>query len=438
LNTPLPARQPNTVTLLGFGEAGMAFAKGWRSELPELVIRAFDLKTDSKLPAIAARKWQEYSAEQVKGGDTLHDALSGAAVVFSLVTAGNAHEAACAAAQFMPENALFFDCNSCAPETKKASATVLEAAGMCYVDIAVMSPIHPKCHQVPLLVSGAHTAKAIDILASFGMKAKQITGGVGAASSVKMMRSVMIKGLEALTLECFLAARKAGVEQEVLETLDSSFPGWNWAERGAYNFERSTRHGIRRAEEMHEVAKTVANLGLSNGMSQAAADWQRLIGELGVMRTKDEFNTRADAILNALDINKGKKPMADKEYDDIPGTYVFDADRSRKGYHLNMFCSSLRLAKNREAMQADPEAYLAGFPMTEAQRQAVRGRDWNGLLALGGSIYYTSKLAAFDKINFQDLAAMMTGVTRDEYRDMMLSGGRPIEGNRYKSEWEDK
>ena len=130
--------------------------------------------------------------------------------------------------------------------------------------------------------------------------------------------------------------------------------------------------------------------------------------------------------------------MTKKEYDDIPGTYVFDADKSREGYHLNMFCISLRLQKNRDAMTDDPEAYMSNYPMTEAQKQAVRDRDWNGLLALGGNIYYTSKLAAFDKINFQDLAAMMTGVTRDEYRDMMLNGGRSIEGNRFTSEWEDK
>ena len=126
----------------------------------------------------------------------------------------------------------------------------------------------------------------------------------------------------------------------------------------------------------------------------------------------------------------------EKNYEDIPGTYVFDADRSREGYHLNMFCISMRQAKNREAMKEDPEAYLAKYPMTEEQRQAVRDRDWNRLLELGGNIYYTSKLAAFDGITFQDLAAMMTGVSREEYRDMMLDGGRSIEGNRYKSEWE--
>lgn len=126
-----------------------------------------------------------------------------------------------------------------------------------------------------------------------------------------------------------------------------------------------------------------------------------------------------------------------KDYDDIPGTFVFDADRSREGYHLNQFCISLRLGKNRDAFNADESTYLDRYPMTAAQKQAVLDRDWNGLLKLGGNIYYTSKLAANDGITFQDLAAMMTGVSRDEYRDMMLHGGRPIEGNRYKSEWGD-
>lgn len=130
--------------------------------------------------------------------------------------------------------------------------------------------------------------------------------------------------------------------------------------------------------------------------------------------------------------------MAEKDYDDIPGTYVFDADRSREGYWLNQFCISLRDAENRDAMKADPEAHMARFAMTEEQKQAVRDRAWNRLLELGGNIYYTSKLAAFDGITFQDLAAMMTGMSRDAYRDMMVNGGRPIEGNRSKSEWEKK
>ncbi len=128
----------------------------------------------------------------------------------------------------------------------------------------------------------------------------------------------------------------------------------------------------------------------------------------------------------------------EKDYEDIPGTFVFDADRSREGYHLNQFCISLRLQKNRDAFNADEVAYLGRYPMTDAQRDAVLKRDWNRLLELGGNIYYTSKLAANDGINFQNLAGLMTGMGVEAYRDMMLHGGRPIEGNRYKSEWEDK
>ncbi len=127
-----------------------------------------------------------------------------------------------------------------------------------------------------------------------------------------------------------------------------------------------------------------------------------------------------------------------KDYEDIPGTLVFDADRSREGYHLNQFCISLRLQKNRDAFNAGEEAYLDRFPMTPEQREAVLKRDWNLLLELGGDIYYTSKLAANDGINFQNLAGLMTGMGVEAYRAMMLAGGRSIEGNRFKTEWENK
>jgi len=125
----------------------------------------------------------------------------------------------------------------------------------------------------------------------------------------------------------------------------------------------------------------------------------------------------------------------EKDYEDIPGTFVFDADRSREGYHLNQFCISLRLQANRDKFNADEEAYLDAYPMTADQREAVLKREWNRLLELGGNIYYTSKLAANDGINFQNLAGIMTGMGREEYRKMMVDGGRPIDGNRYKSEW---
>ena len=124
-----------------------------------------------------------------------------------------------------------------------------------------------------------------------------------------------------------------------------------------------------------------------------------------------------------------------KEYDDLPGTIVFDADRAREGYHLNMFCMSMMKPENRTAFKANERAYLDRWPMTEEQKQVILKRDWNGMLALGGNIYFTAKLAAIDGLSFQQIAAKMSGSTQEEYAQMMIKGGRPIEGNRSKSEW---
>jgi protocatechuate 4,5-dioxygenase alpha chain len=119
-----------------------------------------------------------------------------------------------------------------------------------------------------------------------------------------------------------------------------------------------------------------------------------------------------------------------REYDDIPGTFVFDGRRSREGYWLNMFCMSLRDEAKREAFRADEEGYLDRFALTPEQREAVLTRDWLRMLELGGNIYYTFKLAACDGMTFQQLAAKQTGVSEEEYVGMMLAGGRDIEGNR--------
>ena len=127
-----------------------------------------------------------------------------------------------------------------------------------------------------------------------------------------------------------------------------------------------------------------------------------------------------------------------KEYDNIPGTFVFDADRSREGYHINMFCMSLMKADNRAAFKANEAKYLEKFPMTQGQREAVLKREWNKMLELGANIYFTAKLGATDGLSFQQVAAIMTGNTQADYADMMIKGGRNPDGNRYKSEWEAK
>jgi protocatechuate 4,5-dioxygenase alpha chain len=117
-------------------------------------------------------------------------------------------------------------------------------------------------------------------------------------------------------------------------------------------------------------------------------------------------------------------------FKDIPGTVVFDATQSRLGYHLNMFCMSLMKADNRAAFKADERAYLQRYPMSDAQRQAVLERDYNRMIALGGNIYFLAKIGATDGCSFQNLASKMTGVPEDEYKAMMVAGGRPAKGNR--------
>ena len=124
----------------------------------------------------------------------------------------------------------------------------------------------------------------------------------------------------------------------------------------------------------------------------------------------------------------------DKPYNDIPGTTIFDADQSRRGYHLNQFCMSLMKAENRERFKADERAYLDEWPMTEEQKQAVIARDLNRCIAAGGNIYFLAKIGATDGRSFQYMAASMTGMTQEEYASMMRNGGRPIEGNRYVGE----
>lgn len=122
----------------------------------------------------------------------------------------------------------------------------------------------------------------------------------------------------------------------------------------------------------------------------------------------------------------------DKPYQDIPGTIIFDADKAREGFHLNQFCMSLMTAPNRERFKADQRAYLDEWPMTEEQKQAVLDRDYNRMMELGGNIYFLAKIFSSDGLSFQFAASTMTGMSEDEYKQMMLNGGRSPEGNLYK------
>jgi 3-hydroxyisobutyrate dehydrogenase-like beta-hydroxyacid dehydrogenase len=252
---------------------------------------------------VRTAKRGDYSAASVLGASSAAEAVTGAEAVFSVVTADQAHEAALAALPGLAKGAVFFDCDSCAPQTKSRTAHEVEAAGGRYVDVAVMAPVHPRLHRTPLLISGPHVEEAASTLASLGMSATIHDGPVGAASAVKMIRSVMMKGLEALVCECVLAGRKAGVIEAVLDSLDDTYPGFDWKSRSAYMLERVMTHGVRRAAEMREVALTVDLLGLKGEMSRASVGWEQTIGELGLRADAAEaadYRVLADRILAAL------------------------------------------------------------------------------------------------------------------------------------------
>lgn len=292
------------VALIGFGEAGSAFFGGWRDAGVTLPVTAFDIKTDAADAAVRDAKRAQYDAAGVTGADSPAAAVKDATLVVSLVTADQARAAACSAAPHLAKGALFFDGNSCAPGTKRESARIIEAAGGRYVDLAVMAPVYPKRHKTPLLVSGPHADAALAALAALDMEAKEAPGAVGTASSIKMIRSVMMKGLEALFLECVLAGRKAGVDEVVLDSLEVTYPGFDFKRRAAYMQERVMTHGIRRAAEMREVARTVDELGLDGGMARATVEWQRRVGDLKLDAKAiglDDYRALADAILGRLD-----------------------------------------------------------------------------------------------------------------------------------------
>ena len=235
---------------IGFGEAGGAFASGI-SVAGNPAISAYDIKFDQPSTRDAVIGFCRVNG--ARACDTLEDALKSADVVFSTVTADQAQIAAAQAARQFPANAFFLDCNSCSPGSKSASAEVITAAGGRYVDVAVMAPVHPARHETPLLMSGEHAADASAVLTKLGMRPAVIDGPVGIASSNKMVRSIVVKGLEAITAECVLAGTRAGVLDAVLESLDKSYPGFDWRRRAGYNLERMMQHGPRRAAEMLEV-----------------------------------------------------------------------------------------------------------------------------------------------------------------------------------------
>ncbi|MFM6854214.1 MAG: DUF1932 domain-containing protein [Sphingopyxis sp.] len=260
-----------TLSLIGFGEAGMQFARcnAWAAQA-----RVFDRLT-LQAGSGADAKRADYAALGVTPCADMAGAVGGADVILSLVTADECAAAAAEAARHIAPGALFFDMNSVAPGTKEAAAIAMEQAGGRYVDVAVMAPVDPAGAAVPLLVSGPHAGDGAAMLAALGFtNIRIVAGAVGRASSIKMIRSVMIKGIEALTAEMMLAADRAGVVDDVLASL-----GGDWATRADYNLDRMMVHGVRRAAEMREVVSTLDQLGVEPWMTRGTVERQDAIGQ---------------------------------------------------------------------------------------------------------------------------------------------------------------
>jgi 3-hydroxyisobutyrate dehydrogenase-like beta-hydroxyacid dehydrogenase len=258
------------VTLIGYGEAGRTFARaaGWEAQAQVFDIKTSEAQTREQMLA-------DFETDGVSGFENLVAALDGSSAILSLVTADQALTAAKNAAPHIVPTALYFDMNSVAPGTKRDAATLIENAGGRYIDVAVMAPVDPARLAVPLLVSGPYADEGAAMLKSLGFtNARVVAGDVGRASSIKMIRSVMVKGQEALTAEMMLAAQQAGVIDEVLGSL-----GDGWEAKAEYNLERMKTHGVRRAAEMEEVAKTLTALGIEPLMTSGTIKRQREMAE---------------------------------------------------------------------------------------------------------------------------------------------------------------
>lgn len=272
------------LALIGFGEAGSTFALAgdWRAHV-------FDIKTQTDA---AAQMHARYADFGVTGAETLSDALAGAALVLSLVTADQALAAAAAAAACLPRGAIFCDMNSVAPDTKRAAAQAIATAGGRYVDVAVMAPVHPARLGVPLLLSGPDAAAGEAALAALGFTNIRVVGDdIGRASTIKMLRSVIFKGMEALTAECVLACHRADVLDEVLASL-----GAEWPALADYRLDRMMVHGVRRAAEMEESAKTLTALGVEPLMTRGTIARQRALGSLQISPIPDTLDAKLERL----------------------------------------------------------------------------------------------------------------------------------------------
>ena len=257
------------IGLIGYGEVGKIFSSGLQDQAGVTIVSVWDLKLGNAATQTAERS--HAAAAGVTAKSSMQSLCEASELVISAVTASNTLAVAQEAAPFMRPGTIFLDLNSASPGTKQQCAAVLEAAGAHYVEAGVMTSVPPHGIRVPMLLGGARAAQVAPLLAGWGMDVRAVSEQLGVASAIKMCRSIMIKGLEALVIESYATARAYGVEDQVLPTLQETFPSIDWSAQGAYFFSRVVQHGQRRAEEMRESAHTVREAGIEPLMATAIA-----------------------------------------------------------------------------------------------------------------------------------------------------------------------
>jgi 3-hydroxyisobutyrate dehydrogenase-like beta-hydroxyacid dehydrogenase len=312
MTTPSTDPKQWNVGLIGYGEVGRILAEDLRKQ--EIKVAAYDIKLRSDQSGGALRDHAGQHGVTLTASHA--DLAAQSDFIVSAVTASQAVPVAKACAAAVKQGAWYLDFNSASPGAKQRAAALIDAAGGHYVEGAVMTSVPPYRIKVPLLLGGSDAAALAPQLAELGFVPKVASDKLGVASAVKMCRSVMIKGLEAMVIESFTTARAYGVEDAVLASLKETFPGIDWEKQGAYFFQRVIEHGRRRSEEVREVAETVREAGLTPWSAQGTAERQAWVADLadeglfGQRGTKEfarssDWRTEADRILAAI---KREKP----------------------------------------------------------------------------------------------------------------------------------
>ncbi|MDG5493351.1 NAD(P)-dependent oxidoreductase [Niveispirillum sp. BGYR6] len=281
-----------SIALIGLGEVGTILADDLSQR--GFTLSAWDVRfaDPASPPSLAAA-----SRPFLRRGSDAADAVAGADLVISAVTAARTIDAAKAAAAGMAAGAVFVDFNSASPGAKGEAAAAMNGAGARYVEAAVMSPVPPKRLGTPILLGGPHADAVLAALRDIGLSNLSVfSAEYGKASAAKMCRSVMVKGIEALLSESLLAARHYGVDDTVLTSLNDLFPGPDWHKLSRYMISRTMEHGKRRAEEMREVARTVEEAGLSPWMSLATVERQEWAPPLSSALDQEEITAMLDAM----------------------------------------------------------------------------------------------------------------------------------------------